>query len=168
MSSSYLDPHLEINSQYKLMTKLYINAMTSFSPLSTFLFHSGNIPLYKVFISQLIFYFIACHKYTDFLFNHRLLSIWSFDQGYVDTQLKSLLQKLYGRHYGSSLCIVPLTNLLVISQFLPNLTFYEQHSVSSTAEYVYYIGGSYRCSQFSVVSEFLICFCLFVRVFFFY
>ena len=68
-SASYLDLHLEIDSEGRLRTKLY-NKRDDFNfPIVNFPFICSNIPAapaYGVYISQLIRYSKACGSYQDF------------------------------------------------------------------------------------------------------
>jgi hypothetical protein len=69
-SASYLDLHLEIDSEGQLRTKLY-NKRDDFNfPIVNFPFICSNIPAapaYGIYISQMIRYSRACGSYQDFL-----------------------------------------------------------------------------------------------------
>jgi hypothetical protein len=69
-SASYLDLHLEIDSEGRLRTKLYDKRDDFNLPIVNFPFICSNIPAapaYGVYISQLIRYSRACGTYQDFL-----------------------------------------------------------------------------------------------------
>jgi hypothetical protein len=86
MSASYLDLHLEINSEGRLRTKLYDKIDDFNFPIVNFPFICSNIPAapaYGVYISQLIQYSRACGSY----------------QNYLLVKLKSSLRKFYGCHH---------------------------------------------------------------------
>ena len=70
MSSSYLDLHLEIDSLWRLRTKIYDKRYDFNFSIVNFLFICSNIPaapVYGVYISWLIRYPRACGSYQDFL-----------------------------------------------------------------------------------------------------
>jgi hypothetical protein len=69
-SASYLDLHLEIDSEGRLRTKLYDKRDDFNFPIVNFPFICSNLPAapaYEVYISQLIRYSRACGSYQDFL-----------------------------------------------------------------------------------------------------
>ena len=69
-SASYLDIHLEIDSEGRIRTKLYDKRDYFNLPIVNFPFICSNIPAapaYGVYISQLIRYSRACGSYHDFL-----------------------------------------------------------------------------------------------------
>ena len=69
-SASYIDLHLEFNSEGRLRTKLCHNRGGFNFPIVNFPFICSNIPAapaYGVYISQLIRYSRACGSYQDFL-----------------------------------------------------------------------------------------------------
>ena len=69
-SASYLDIHLEIDSEGRLRTKLYDKRDDFNFTIVNFPFICSNIPAapaYGVYISQLIRYSKACGSYQDFL-----------------------------------------------------------------------------------------------------
>jgi hypothetical protein len=69
-SASYLNLHLEIDSEDLLKTKLYDKRDYINFPIVNFPFICGNIPaapVYGVYISQLIRYSRVCGTYQDFL-----------------------------------------------------------------------------------------------------
>ena len=99
---SYLDLHLEVDSEDRLRTKLYdkrddFNFLIVNSP-----FICSNIPAapaYGVYISQMIRYSRACGSYQDFLDRGLLLTRKLLNQGFLLVKLKSSLRKFYGRHH---------------------------------------------------------------------
>jgi hypothetical protein len=87
-SDSYLDLHLEIDSEGRLRTKLYDKRDDFNFPIVNFPFICSNIsaaPAYGVYISQMIRYSRACGSFLDrvLLLTRKLLN-----QG-----------KFYGRHH---------------------------------------------------------------------
>ena len=69
-SGSYLDLHLEIDSEGQLRTKPYDKRDDFNFPIVNFQFICSDIPAepaYGVYISQLIRYLRACGSYQDFL-----------------------------------------------------------------------------------------------------
>jgi hypothetical protein len=93
-SASYLDLHLEIDSEGRLRTKLYHKRDDFNFPIVNFPFICSNIlaePAYGVYISQMIRYTRACGSYQDFLDRGLLLTRKRSNQGF-------LLVKFYGRH----------------------------------------------------------------------
>jgi hypothetical protein len=69
-SASYLDLHLEIDSNGRLRTKLYDKTDDFNIPIVNFLSICSNFPAapaYGVYISQMIRYSRACGSYQDFL-----------------------------------------------------------------------------------------------------
>jgi hypothetical protein len=99
---SYLDLHLEIDSEALLRTKLY-NKRDDFNiPIVNFPFIFSSIPAaptYEIYISQLIRYSRACGSYQDFLDRRLLLTRTLLNQGFLLVMLKSSLRKFYGRHH---------------------------------------------------------------------
>jgi hypothetical protein len=76
-SASYLDLHLEIDSEGRLRTKLYDKRDDFNFPIVNFPFICSNIPAapaYGVYISELIRYSRACGSYQDFLYRGLLLT----------------------------------------------------------------------------------------------
>jgi hypothetical protein len=101
-SASYLDLHLEIDSERRLRKKLYDKRDDFNFPIVTFPFICSNIPAapaYGVYLSQLIRYSRACGSYQDFLDRGLLLTRKLLHQGFLLVKLKSSLQKFYGRHH---------------------------------------------------------------------
>ena len=99
---SYLDLHLEIDSEGLLRTKLY-NKRDDFNiPIVNFPFICSSIPAaptYEIYISQLIRYSRACGSHQDFLDRRLLLTRMLLNQGFLLVMLKSSFQKCYGRHH---------------------------------------------------------------------
>jgi hypothetical protein len=88
MSASYLDLHLDIDSEGRLSTKLYDKIDNFNFPIVNFPFICSNIPaapVYGVYISQLI----ACGSYQDFLGRGLLLTRKLLTQGFLLVKLKS-------------------------------------------------------------------------------
>ena len=101
-SASYLDLHLEIDSEGWLRTKLYDERDDFNFPIVNFPFICSNIPAapaYGVYISQMIRYSRACCSYQDFLDRGLLLTRKPLNQGFLLVKLKSSLRKFYGRHH---------------------------------------------------------------------
>ena len=101
-SASYLDLHLEIDSQGRLSTRLYDKRDDFNFPIVNFPFLCSNIPsapAYGVYVSQLIRYSRACGTYIDFLSRATRLTQKLLTQGYVAPRLLSSLKKFYGRHH---------------------------------------------------------------------
>ena len=101
-SASYLDLHLEIDSEGWLRTKLYDERDNFSFPILNFPFICSNIPAapaYGVYISQMIRYSRACGSYQDFLDRGLLLTRKLLNQGFLLVKLKSSLRKFYGRHH---------------------------------------------------------------------
>jgi hypothetical protein len=101
-SASYLDLHLEIDSECWLRTKLYETRDDFNFLIVNFPFICSNIPaapVYGVYISQMIRYSRACGSYEDFLDRGLLLSRKLLNQGFLLVKLKSSLRKCYGRHH---------------------------------------------------------------------
>ena len=91
-STSYLDLHLEMDSEGRLRAKHYDKRNVICS----------NIPAahaYGVYISQLIRYSRVCGSYQDFRDRGLLLTKKELNQGFILVKLKSSLWKIYGRHH---------------------------------------------------------------------
>ena len=103
-SASYLDLHLEMDSEGQLRTKLYDKRYDFNFLIVNFPFICSNIPAapaYGVYISQLIRYSRACGSYQDFLDRWLLLTRKLVNQRFlvpVVVTLKSPLGKFYSRH----------------------------------------------------------------------
>jgi hypothetical protein len=94
--ASYLDVHLEIDSEGRLRTKLYDKRDDFNFPIVNLLFICSNIPAapaYAVYISQLIEYSSACGSYQDFLDRGLLLTRKLLNQGFLLVKMKSSLRK---------------------------------------------------------------------------
>ena len=101
-SASYLDLHLEIDSEGRLRTKLYDKRDDFNFPIVNFPFICSNIPAahaYGEYISQMIRYSRACGSYQDIIVRGLLLTGKLLNQGFPLVKLKSSLRKLYGRHH---------------------------------------------------------------------
>ena len=97
------------------------------------------------------------------------------EQGYIATRMKSSLQKFYGSHhelvdrYSVSNCTMK-TDLFNMSVFLSSFVYPGLDFLCATRGFFqksreclpYWVTGP--CSQFSVESKFLICFCYFVCI----
>jgi hypothetical protein len=96
-SASYLDLHLEIDSEGRLRTKLYDKRVDFNFPIVYFPFICSNIPAvpaYGVYtgISQMIRYSRACGSYQDFNDRRLLLTRKLLNQGFHLVKLKSSLR----------------------------------------------------------------------------
>jgi hypothetical protein len=101
-SASYLDLHLEIDSEDRFRTQLYDKRDDFNFPIVNSPFICSNIPAapaYGVYISQMIRYSRACSSYQDFLDRGLLLTRKLLNQGFLLVKLKLSLRKLYGRHH---------------------------------------------------------------------
>ena len=101
-SASYIDLHIEIDSEGRLRTNLYDKRDDFNFPIVNFPFLCSNIPAvpaYGVYISQLIRYFRVCGSYQDFLDRGLLLTRKLLNQGFLLVKLKSSHRKFYGRHH---------------------------------------------------------------------
>ena len=102
MSASYLDLHLEIDSERRLRTKLYDKKDYFNFPIVNFPFICSNIPaspVYGVYISQLMRYSITCGSYQDFIDKGLLLTRKLLNQGFILVKLMVSLRKFYCLHY---------------------------------------------------------------------
>jgi hypothetical protein len=124
MSASYLDLHLEIDSEGRLRTKLYDKRDDFNFPIICR--NIPTAPAYGVYISQLIRYSRTGGSYQDFLDRGLLLTRKLLNQGFSLVKLKSSLRKFYGRHhdlvdhYGISLSqmTTDMFHLSVLSSFM--------------------------------------------------
>ena len=101
-SASYLDLHLEVDSERRLRTKLSDKRDDFNFPIVNFPFICSNIPAapaYGVYISQLIRYSRTCSSYQDFLDRGLLLTRKLLNQQFLLAKLKSSLRMLYDRHH---------------------------------------------------------------------
>ena len=89
--ASYLDLHIEIESERRLRTKLYDKRDDFNFTIVNFPFICNNIPAtpaYELCISQLIRYSRACGSYQDFLDrNHKLWNIVSSERYILHVQV---------------------------------------------------------------------------------
>ena len=98
-SASYLELHLEIDSEWRLRTILYDKRDVFKFPIVHFQFICSNIPAapaYGLYISQLITYSRACGSYQYFLDRGLLLTRKLLNQWFLLVKLKSSLRKFYG------------------------------------------------------------------------
>jgi hypothetical protein len=96
-----LDPHLEIDSEGRLRTKIYDKRDDLNFSIVNFPIICSNIPAapaYGVYISRMIRYTRACGSYQDFLDRGLLLTRKLLNQGFLLVKLKSSLRNFYGRH----------------------------------------------------------------------
>jgi hypothetical protein len=114
-SASYLDLHLEIDSEWRLRTKLY-NKRDDFNfPIVNIPFICSNIPAapaYGVYISQLIRYSRACGSYQDFHDRGLLLTRKLLNKVFLLVKLKSSLRKF----------TVATTTWLTVMEYLSQMT----------------------------------------------
>jgi hypothetical protein len=130
---SYLDLHLEIDSEGRLRTKLYDKRDDFNFPIVNFPFICSNIPAaptYGVYISQLIRYSRACGSYQDFLDRRLLLTRKLLNQGFLLVKLKSSFRKFavatmtwltameYLCHKWPRICSTCRKQFLVLSSFM--------------------------------------------------
>ena len=98
MATSYLDLHLEIDSEGQIRTKLYDKRDYFNFLIVNFPFICSNIPVtlsYGVYISQLIRYSRACGSYNDFFDRGLLLTRKLLNPRFLVIKLKSSLRKLW-------------------------------------------------------------------------
>ena len=101
-SASYVDLHLEIDSEGRLRTTSYDKRDDFNFPIVNLPFVCSNIPAapaYGVYISLLIQYSRACGSCQDFLDRGLLLTRKLLNQGFLLVKLKSSLRKFYGHHH---------------------------------------------------------------------
>ena len=114
-SASYLDLHLESDSEWRLRTKLY-NKRDDFNfPIVNIPFICSNIPAapaYGVYISQLIRYSRACGSYQDFPDRGLLLTRKLLNKLFLLVTLKSSLRKF----------TVATTTWLTVMEYLSQMT----------------------------------------------
>jgi hypothetical protein len=123
-SALHLDLRLEIDSEWRLRTKLYDKRDDFNFPIMNFPFIYSNIPaapVYEVYMSQLIHYSRACGSYQYFLDSGLLLTRKLLNQGFLFVKLKSSLRKYYDRHHGRYGIFVSqmTTDMFHLSQALP-------------------------------------------------
>jgi hypothetical protein len=95
-SASYLDLHLEIDTEGRLRTKLYDNRDDFNFPIVNFPSICSNIPAapaYGVYISQMIRYSRACGSYQD-LFDRLLLTKKLLNQGFFFGKVEAIPSKI--------------------------------------------------------------------------
>jgi hypothetical protein len=101
-SASYLDLHLEIDSERRIRKKLYDKKDDFNFLIVNFPFICSNIPAapaYGVYIYQFMRYSRACCSYQDFLDRGLLLTKKLLYQGFLLVKLNSSVPKCYGRHH---------------------------------------------------------------------
>jgi hypothetical protein len=89
--ASYLDLHLDIDSEGRLRTKLYDTREDFNFPIVNFPFICSNIPAtpaYGVYISQFMRYSRACGSYHDYRYRGLLLTRKLRNQGLLVVKLK--------------------------------------------------------------------------------
>ena len=99
MSASYLELHLEIDSERWLRMKLYDKREDFNFPIVNFPFICSNIPAapaYGEYSSQMLRYSRACDFYQEFLDRGLLLTRKLLNQVFLLVKLKSSLRKFYG------------------------------------------------------------------------
>jgi len=101
-SAFYLNLYLEHDINKTLTSKLYDKRDDFKFPIVNYPFLDNNTsssPVYGVYISQLIRYSRTCTSYQDFLHRSVLLK-WKFlNQGFIETRLRSIFKKFFGRYY---------------------------------------------------------------------
>ena len=100
-SASYLDLHLEIDSEGRWRTKLYDKRDNLNCLIVNFPFMCSNIPVasaHGVYICQLIRYSRACGSYQYFLGRWLLITRKLLIQWFLLLKLKSSHRKRCGRH----------------------------------------------------------------------
>jgi hypothetical protein len=114
-SASYLDLHLDMDSEWRLRTKLY-NKRDDFNfPIVNIPFICSNIPAapaYGVYISQLIRYSRACGSYQDFHDRGLLLTRKLLNKVFLLVKLKSSLRKF----------TLATTTWLTVMEYLSQMT----------------------------------------------
>ena len=138
-SASYLDLHIEIDSEGRLRTKLYTKRDDFNFPIVNFPYICSNIPAaptYGVYLSQMIRYSRACGSYQDFLDRGLLLTRKLLIQGFLLVKLKSWLRKYYGElvnRYGISVSqmttvMFPHSRLITgfVTRLIPRVPLVEQ------------------------------------------
>ena len=133
-SASYLDLHLEIDSEGRLRTKLYDKRDDLNFPIVNFPFICSNLPAapaYEVYISQLIRYSRACGSYQDFLdwgllltrklLNQRFLLVISWSHHFESFKVATmtwLTAMEYLCHKWSRICSTCPKHFPVLSSFM--------------------------------------------------
>jgi len=101
-SASYLDLYLEHDINGTLTTKLYDKCDNCNFPIVNYPFLDSSIPsspAYGVYMSQLIRYSRTCNSYQDFLHQFVLLTRKLLNQGFIETRLRSIFEKFFGRYH---------------------------------------------------------------------
>jgi hypothetical protein len=101
-SASYLDLHLEIDSEGRLRTTLYDKRDDFNFLIVNFPFICSNIPAvpaYGVYLAQFIRYSRASASCNDFIYRGLLLTRKLLNQGFLLVKLNSSLRKFYCRHH---------------------------------------------------------------------
>ena len=101
-SASYLDLHLEIDSEGRLRTKLDDKRDDFNFPIVNFQFICSNIPAapaYGVYISQLIRYSRPCGYYHDFIDRGLPETMKLLNQRFPVVKLKSSFRQFYGHYH---------------------------------------------------------------------
>jgi hypothetical protein len=101
MSASYLDLHLEIDSESRLRTNLYDKSDDFNFPMKMFHLYEATFQkhLHMEYISQMIRYSRAYGSYQDFLDIGLLLTRKLLNQGFLLVKFKSSLRKFYDHHH---------------------------------------------------------------------
>ena len=94
--ATYLDLHLEIDSEERVRTKLYDKRDDFNFPTVNFYSYVATAA-YEVYISQLIRY--VCGSYQDFLDRGLLLTSKLQNQGFLLLKLQSSLRRFCCRHH---------------------------------------------------------------------
>jgi len=101
-SASYLDLYLEHGINGTLTTTLYDKRDDFNFPIINYPFLDSNTPsspAYGVYMSQMIRYSRTCNSYQEFLHRSVLLTRKLPNQGFIETRLRSILKKLFGRYH---------------------------------------------------------------------
>jgi hypothetical protein len=121
-SASYLDLHLEIDSEGWLRTKLYDKRDDFNFPIVNFPFMCCNIPAahaHIVYISQWIRYSRDCGSYHDFLDRGWLLTRKPLNQGFLVVKMKSLLRKIWYSYHQD-----------LVKQYRISVSIYQNHQTN--------------------------------------
>jgi hypothetical protein len=129
-SASYLDLHLEIDSEGRLRTKPYDKRNNFNFPIVSFPFICSNIPAapaYGVYIFQLIRYPRASGSYQELLDRGLLITKKLLNQGFLLLKLKSSLRRIYIRHHDFVDCYG-----ISVSQMTTDMFHFPVHSTFMT------------------------------------
>jgi hypothetical protein len=110
-SASYLHALLKLDTNGKIMTKLYYKRDYFNFSIVKFPYLCSNIPAspaYGVYISQLFLYARACLKYDQFLLRGSLLTNKLISQGFQLYRLQAGFCNFYGR-YNDLICTYNLS-----------------------------------------------------------